>query len=311
MVTDLPPSLHGGFGGPQDGGGSDVVVGKSALLGPQLDDEWHWVREDTSAWRFGVDGLELNLALGGIWGQVFEDLPRPPLLLRPLSGANACEVTVTMPDVPGAYGAQAGLFWYQDDDNYAKLVVECLEDGAAAIVLARERNGRPEVCAKVALDEDEAREPMRLRFEMSADSSKLSGVLVGSYYMRLIGSCPAGADTWGPTGEALPPLSIGVAAHGGRAEEAIAGRSAVLANFVAISVQPNRVQWGGGGSIPPARVPQPVASPVPEGYQPPAPTAGWTLSPDLSSEDRERITALLAQSGPPPAEEQEKAEGHK
>merc|ERR1711920_508444 len=129
-------------------------------------------------------------------------------------GANACEVTVEVPPTPGNFGEQAGLFWYFDDDNYVKLVMEWMQDGNASIVLARESqaDGGPEVAASITLDEEEVQQPLRLRFEVSPDGLKLSGVLVGAYYMRLIGSCSAVF----PDLPATP--SVGFSAHGAASE---------------------------------------------------------------------------------------------
>ena len=39
---------------------------------------------------------------------------------------------------------QAGLFWYHDDSNYAKLVVEWMKDGTVSIVMAQEVDGASE-----------------------------------------------------------------------------------------------------------------------------------------------------------------------
>ncbi len=44
---------------------------------------------------------------------------------------------------------QAGLFWYIDDNNYLKLVLEGMKDGGCAVVLAGEKNAVPAVIAKV------------------------------------------------------------------------------------------------------------------------------------------------------------------
>lgn len=241
-------------------------------------------------------------------GGLCAELPPPPLLLRPLHGANACEVTVAMPPAPGGFREQAGLFWYLDDGNYAKLVVEYGQDGAAGIVLARAQRGEYVVCSQCPLDDEEAVEPTRLRLEMSSDGSELHGCLVGSYYTRQIGTCPASPSTWGDNAEVSSSLLFGISAHGGAAR----GRTASFEKFAAIAVHTNRVQWGDAAATVPqafANGPQtgngytsvtvPSGPPVQneDGYAPPGPGAGWTLSPNLTEEQRGQIASLLGQSG--------------
>lgn len=230
---------------------------EDALAGPQLEEGWRWLREEHAAWRFGADAVEFPTTPGGLWGSAFNSQPTPALLLRPLADANACEVTVTMPPGPGGFGEQAGLFWYVDDDNYIKLVVEWMRDGSTKVVLAREREGQPEVIGKADLDEDEAEAPVRLRLELSADGSQLSGVVVGAYYMRLVGRCSAELACKTADGAATVEPRLGLSAHGGAAD-----RAARLRDFAAIAVRPNRVQWGGGATMAAARVVAPIAPPA-------------------------------------------------
>ncbi len=52
-------------------------------------------------------------------------------------------------EVTFEWGQQAGLFWYVDDNNYLKLVLEGMKDGGCAVVLAGEKNAVPAVIAKV------------------------------------------------------------------------------------------------------------------------------------------------------------------
>eukprot|EP00929_Paragymnodinium_shiwhaense_P029318 TRINITY_DN16824_c0_g1_i3.p1 TRINITY_DN16824_c0_g1~~TRINITY_DN16824_c0_g1_i3.p1 ORF type:complete len:330 (+),score=85.22 TRINITY_DN16824_c0_g1_i3:66-992(+) len=275
-------------------GAGEEVVFETSLEGPQLEDGWQWIREDSAPWAFGESCLEFTMKPGGLWGQVFADQP-PALLLRRLGNANACEVTVLMPPGKGGFGEQAGLFWYFNDNNYAKLVVEWMQDGTAAVVLARERSGEPAVCGTAALDSEEAAEPIRLRLEMNADGTELSGVMVGAYYNRLIGSCQAGPGTWGDNATGDADLQFGVSAHGGSASGE--SRAARFSKFSALAVKANRVQWGGGAGMPQqfaGGVVTPLASPVDgQGDFAAAPPGGWTLSGDLSDEQRAQIAAML------------------
>mmetsp|Transcript_127406 Transcript_127406/g.224349 ORF Transcript_127406/g.224349 Transcript_127406/m.224349 type:complete len:332 (-) Transcript_127406:67-1062(-) len=302
-------------------GGADSVLFESPFAGPELEEGWQWVREDSGAWSFQDAGLALKTTPGGIWGSVFADLPAPSLLLRPTHGSNACEVTVTMPSPPGGFGEQAGLFWYRDDSNYAKLVVEWMKDGTANVVLAQERRGAPVVCATAPLDAEEACEAVRLRLELSADGCKLSGVIVGAFYMRLVGTCEVEGDMRPDQSEDATQVLIGVSAHGGTAEGVVAGRAARFTNFSAIAIRPNRVQWTGGAGRAPAPIEAPAAlSPaLLHGFAAPAPgeecaisaapalptggSGGWTLSEDLTEEQRAQIAILLAQNSLPPLDD--------
>lgn len=276
----------------------EAVVFRAAFAGPELEQGWQWVREDAATWSLGSDGIALVASLGGIWGQAFADIPAPSLLLRPLEAANACEVTVRMPNAPGQHGEQAGLFWYLDDNNYAKLVVEWFPDGTASVVLAREVDSVPSVIGQASLETDEVFAPIRLRLELSNDGSQLSGVIVGAYYMRLVGSCTAiGPGSCGEsTCDSTAPPSIGIAFHGGGKDGFVEGRVAHLSDFSSIVVRPNRVQWAGGAAgatAPPTHQCFDEAD-----YAPPAPGAlGLTLSPDLTEEERLQVTALLAGVG--------------
>eukprot|EP00933_Yihiella_yeosuensis_P078115 TRINITY_DN8922_c1_g1_i1.p1 TRINITY_DN8922_c1_g1~~TRINITY_DN8922_c1_g1_i1.p1 ORF type:complete len:321 (+),score=82.96 TRINITY_DN8922_c1_g1_i1:3-965(+) len=281
---------------------SEQTVFETTFAGPALDSCWKWNREDDQAWRFANDGsgIELVTKPGGLWGSTFAALPPPTLLLQPLGDANACEVTVTMPSARGKFGEQAGLFWYFDDNNYAKLVVEWMEDGSASVVLGQECEGKPAVVSSASLDEDQVSEPIRLRLERSSNGSELSGVIVGAYYMRLVGSC----STSGWENQSKE-ASIGISAHGGEAESFEQGRSAHFTKFSAIAIQSNRVQWGGA----PGRAEPRAAPPQDESFAPPAPGAGltaasggadlsgWTLSSSLSEEDRNRVAELLGANG--------------
>eukprot|EP00931_Biecheleriopsis_adriatica_P123335 TRINITY_DN98368_c0_g1_i1.p1 TRINITY_DN98368_c0_g1~~TRINITY_DN98368_c0_g1_i1.p1 ORF type:complete len:326 (-),score=91.89 TRINITY_DN98368_c0_g1_i1:52-975(-) len=289
MTIDATPPILPSMleASPGDEEASDFA---DSLAGP-LQEGWQWLREEHTKWAFRGDGIDITMKPGGLWGKVFAELPTPALLLRPLGSANACEVTVVMPSAPGSFGEQAGLFWYFDENNYAKLVVEWMKNGSASIVLAREsKDEEPKVFGKIPLDDDEVQEAVRLRLELSSDGLQLSGVMVGAYYMRLVGSCSA---KWESALESSGP-SVGVSAHGGTDSDD--DRIAHLSDFSAICVRPNRVQWDGiGGPV------RPQQSPAQAGYAPPGPgagLAGLTLSPTLSEEERAQVAAmLLAASG--------------
>ena len=60
--------------------------------------------------------------------------------VRALSAHSRSVVTVSL----SLLIEQAGLFWYHDDSNYAKLVVEWMKDGTVSIVMAQEVDGASE-----------------------------------------------------------------------------------------------------------------------------------------------------------------------
>lgn len=276
----LPPGVQG-LAAEDD---AEAASFDDSLSGPTLQEGWHWEREDPDLWSFRGDGLEWTMKPGNLTGGA-TDLPAPSRLVRSLSGANACEVTVSMAEGQGSLGEQAGLFWHFNSDDYAKLVVQWAEEGAASLSLAQVRaNLEPVVCAEISLDEDEVHEPIRLRLEQSADGRQLSGVVVGAYYMRLVGSC----DVLSSVASAM--ASISLCAQGGKDQREL--RSVHFSKFAAIAVRPNRVQWDGVGSL----TPQQLAPPPQAGYSPPAPgvgLSGLTLAPGLSEEERAQVAAML------------------
>jgi len=296
-------------------GGAESILFSDSLVGPQVQDGWHWLHENADGWRIGQDCIELDTRSSGIGCQASADLPPPSFLARSIEqGANACEVTVTMPAPPGTLDEQAGLFWYLNDTNYAKLVIGRTQDGCSAIILAREQHGEYVVHASAPLDDEEAVEPTRLRLEMSADGSQLSGCVVGSYYTRLIGSCPASSGSWSNNAASDISLSFGISAHGGSEH----GRKARVSKFSAISVKSNRVQWRDPAATVPQDLtsfaqtfPQDLTSFAPpqqgDGYNPPAP-GGWTMSAQLTDEQRTQIADLLALNQMPPLDEQPQQE---
>eukprot|EP00971_Amphidinium_carterae_P187906 3729914-Amphidinium_carterae.2 len=163
-----------------------------------------------------------------------------------------------------------------------------MKDGSASCVLAKEVNGEPAVCEKLRLDDEDLSDMLRLRLEVSADGQQMSGALVRSFYMQLVGSC--GLDA------ALAPAKarLGFSAHGGSGGP---DRRALFAEFAALSVRANRVQWNGsGGMQPPVAMVDPGSSPYQaeeDDEEMPPPGAGLTISSMLSEEERKQVAAML------------------
>mmetsp|Transcript_7436 Transcript_7436/g.13271 ORF Transcript_7436/g.13271 Transcript_7436/m.13271 type:complete len:184 (-) Transcript_7436:21-572(-) len=163
-----------------------------------------------------------------------------------------------------------------------------MKDGSASCVLAKEVNGEPAVCAKLPLDDDDLAEMLRLRLELSGDGQQMSGALVRSCYMQLVGSCALDATFTSASAR------FGFSAHGGSGGP---DRKALFADFSGLAVQANRVQWNGtGGLQPPPAMVDPGSSPYqPDGDEemPPPPGAGLTISSMLSEEERKQVAAML------------------
>lgn len=80
---------------------------------------------------------------------------------------------------PKSFGEQAGLFWYIDDNNYVKFVVEGMKDGSVAFVFAHEMSGNPIVVRKEKINEkllsaspSHLNRILRLEFDSSTTSFK-------------------------------------------------------------------------------------------------------------------------------------------
>ena len=102
---------------------------------------WSWVREDKNDWRVADGSLQVRATPGNLWeGQ---NTARNLLLREPPKDVKAFTAEVTVAHTPIAFGEQAGLLWYRDDDNYVKLVKE-FYDGKTWVVFAAERNGKAE-----------------------------------------------------------------------------------------------------------------------------------------------------------------------
>ena len=118
-----------------------------------LDPDWIWVHEQSNAWKVTDGVLHLRTLPGTLWGEANN---AHNFLLRSVDEMpNGLASRVVVINHPRLMGEQAGLIWYQDDDNYIKLVKECLE-GKEWIVLAREQGGQSELIAKTRISAESA-----------------------------------------------------------------------------------------------------------------------------------------------------------
>lgn len=169
---------------------------------------WTWVRGDPKARRAG-DGLSVLVQPGGLMGPGGD---AKNVLTRPLD-PRARAASVSVESKPSSQFEQAGLILYRDDDNYAKLVRECV-DGETCVVFVVELEGRPRVLAKVPAPPGRT----RLAFDFTAKGiAALAGGEAGDRALLAEAEFPLG-----------PPPRIGVFSQSG---EPGADRWARFADF--------------------------------------------------------------------------------
>jgi hypothetical protein len=149
----------------------------------KLNRKWIWVHEQSAAWKVADGALHLRTLPGTLWGEANN---AHNFLLRSVDEMpNGLASKVVVINHPRLMGEQAGLIWYQDDDNYIKLVKECLE-GKKWIVLAREQGGQPELIAKTGISAESAELQLVL----------LDGIVHGQFRIsskedwQTVGDCP-------------------------------------------------------------------------------------------------------------------------
>jgi len=145
--------------GDQDG---NVLGGEKTVLSldfksKELPAHVKWVRPDPAGWEIDETAGTLTVSTlpGGIWGGFFDSkLARNFLVTatrqESANPVNAVEAAVTLD--PKNWGEQAGVFWYGNDSNYAKFVVEGMKDGSVALVFAVEIGGEPRVVKKLPVN---------------------------------------------------------------------------------------------------------------------------------------------------------------
>ena len=113
-----------------------------------LSENWEWIRPDESGVEFKDGILRIQSLPGNIWGGG----KAKNILLQPLEEENVC-ITLTLSLEPDKHGEQAGLFLYQDDDNYFKVVKEWVGKlKAHTIVCVKEVDGKGEALKMLPLD---------------------------------------------------------------------------------------------------------------------------------------------------------------
>jgi hypothetical protein len=220
-------------------------------------------------------------------------------------GSHSGDHSTSSTGVVFEWGQQAGLFWYIDDNNYIKLVLEGSKDGSCAVVLAGEKSGSPVVIAKVSVATSDVFLPggagMRLRLEVNEDGS-VTGMFQqrGSPCMRLVGRGLGYEELVSPA-----RVQVGIGAHGGSLTTSelseSSGRCALFYNFRGVWTPQDRIQMGKGpGNNGLSRAAGAAAQTTLGAVVGPATDvlSGWTLSPDLSEDERQNIASLLGGAAP-------------
>lgn len=286
MGADVSPWIPAAAALP---GGAREDVFRDPLEGPSLAPEWQWVREELADWLFGSGGVEVAARQGG---PPVPGLGASPLLLRPLAGAEGCEVVILMPPAAAGGALQAGLVWRLDDSNYITLVVECAGAGGTKAVMAKVRGDCATVAGSLPL-EDLASRPVLLRLSLSADGAQMTGTLIGPGGECGVGHCLAGC-AWGNSAPELQP-SVGVCVRGG-ATGCAPSRAVRFSDFTGVAPP------AGCTAAPPPRLEAPAGAPE----APPTPAedpgwsgegGGWTMSRNLPEAELRRIQELLVQNG--------------
>jgi hypothetical protein len=140
---------------------------------------------------------------------------------------------------------------------------------------------------------------MRLRLEVNADGS-VTGMFQarGSPCMRLVGRADAYQELAAVSSE---KVQVGIGAHGGSSSMATLSepgglRYALFYNFRGVWTPQDRIQMGKGPENVSLRsaMPPPLQTTSDVTVEPGTNVlSGWTLSPDLSEEDKNNIAALL------------------
>lgn len=155
---------------------------EDAFAAAELSPEWKRVRVREEDVRIEDGRVAVRIRPGSLYGPTNN---AENLLVRPLPGqVSAMEIDVEI-RLSGAY-EQAGLFWYYDDDNYAKLVLEYI-DNRRYVVLVREENAEAAVAAKIPVETDR----VSLRFEVKGHTLSALFRLPGQSEWTNAASCPA------------------------------------------------------------------------------------------------------------------------
>ena len=115
-----------------------------------LADGWTWLREDSTHWRLGAQGLEVMIQPGNMWGRANN---AKNILLRPAPDPDRAplEITATFHNQPTGQWEQMNLVWFYDEGHMVKLGQE-LVSGKLCVVMGREEDDKTRTVGLVPLD---------------------------------------------------------------------------------------------------------------------------------------------------------------
>ena len=168
---------------------------------------WSWVREDKADWKLADGTLQVRMTPGNLWEK--DNTARNLLLREAPKDAESFTAEVTVSHAPVAFGEQAGLLWYRDDDNYIKLVKE-FYDGRTWAVFAAERDGKADY-----READCRAQWVTLRLTVAGDKVTASFLPVGGTDWKQMGdfTCPPRDN------KSATIARIGLTAHHGSADK--------------------------------------------------------------------------------------------
>ncbi len=131
-------------------------------LAGRLAEGWTWVHEQPGGHRIDEQGLWIRALPGTLWGG--ENNGRNQLVRPAPAGDVAVEVTLEMNPPSPPRWEQAGLLYYQGDNDFIKLVKE-FEHDVWMIVMGSEIGGTTKVLCRIPIPDG----PVRLRLEKNGD----------------------------------------------------------------------------------------------------------------------------------------------
>ena len=158
----------------------------------KLGDGWKWIRESPADWRVGVQGLEVCIRPGNMWGPAND---AHNLLVRPAPRKVDLEITASITNHPTHQYEQVDLVWYYDDGHMVKVGQE-LVDGKLSVVMGREENDKTRTISITPIDAD----TVELRLQIT------EGRIAGFFKMQKGGWQRVGACT--PPANGQPSISL-------------------------------------------------------------------------------------------------------
>ena len=167
--------------------GPDEVMSQDDFEG-KLGEGWSWLREDPSAWRITLMGLEVRVQPGNMWGTANN---ARNVLVRPVPdpGNKTIEVSVTVSNRPSGQYEQIDLVWYYDDRHMVKIGQEQV-DGVLSLVMGREEADKTRTIAIIPI----GALSLDVRFIVTGDQIR------GQFR-------PAGENAWKDAGQCTLPAN--------------------------------------------------------------------------------------------------------